>query len=138
MKLNHECVRDTLLYVEKNCIYEDDPLTGNRKIHTRVLYEFTHDNKLSSYDEDDIHYTIAQLLIDDMLIGSMSPNGFNFTHCEIKSLSPKGHKFLDTIRDDSIWKKTKEHVSKLLSSTSISTMSQVASKIAMTVLTKQL
>lgn len=139
MKLNHECVRDVLLYVEKNCIYEDDSLTGDRKIHTRVIYEVIHDQNLSStYSEDDIIYTVVQLFLDNMLIGSLSPFGFNFNYCEIESLSPKGHEFLDTIRDDSIWKKTKEHIGKIVSSTSIPIISQVASKIAISVLTKQL
>ena len=140
MKLNHECIRDVLLYIENHCIYEEND-RGYTNMHLVTNLELFNDEYLSSnYDEDTVQYTVAQLFLDNMIIGKYRTNStiFHMNDCDIESLSPKGHEFLDTIRDDNIWKKTKEHVSKLLSSASISTISQVASKIAISVLTKQL
>jgi hypothetical protein len=130
MKLNHDCIRDVIIYIEDNCIYEDDS-RGNRSIHSRTIYEITHDKKLSSlYTEDEITYTVVQLFLDNMVIGRLTPFGFNFTWCEVTALSPKGHEFLDNIKDDTVWKKAKKFVGEHLTSTSFSIIANVASKLA--------
>lgn len=130
MKLNNDCVRDVMLYIEENCIYEDDD-RGNRRIGTRTIYQFTHDEGLSSlYTEDEITYTVVQLFLDDMVVGSLTPFGFNFNWCDVTALSPKGHEFLDNIKDDTIWKKAKNFVGEHLTSTSFSIIANVASKFA--------
>lgn len=130
MKLNHDCIRDVMIYIEENCIYEDDD-RGNRSIHSRVFYEITHDKKLSSrYTEDEIRYVIAQLYFEDMVIATMTPETLNFRQVEVDSLSFKGHEFLDNIKDDTVWKKAKKFVGDHLTSTSFSIIANVASKIA--------
>ena len=130
MKLNHDCIRDVMIYIEENCIYEDDD-RGNRSIHSRVFYEITHDEKLSSqYTEDEIRYVIAQLYFEDMVIATMTPETLNFRQVEVDSLSFKGHEFLDNIKDDTVWKKAKKFVGDHLTSTSFSIIANVASKMA--------
>ena len=130
MKLNHDCIRDVMIYIEENCIYEDDD-RGNRSIHSRVFYEITHDEKLSSqYTEDEIRYVVAQLYFEDMVIATMTPETLNFRQVEVDSLSFKGHEFLDNIKDDTVWKKAKKFVVDHLTSTSFSIIANVASKIA--------
>ena len=87
MKLNHDCIRDVMIYIEENCIYEDDD-RGNRSIHSRVFYEITHDEKLSSrYTEDEIRYVVAQLYFEDMVIATMTPETLNFRRFNVDSLS---------------------------------------------------
>ena len=121
MKLNHDCIRDVMIYIENNCIYEDDS-RGNRSIHSRVFYEIIHDEKLSSrYTEDEIRYVVAQLL--------------NFIRFNVDSLSFKGHEFLDNIKDDTIWKKTKKFVGERLNSASLAIIGNVAGKLALEALT---
>lgn len=135
MKLNHDCIRDVMIYIEENCIYEDDD-RGNRSIHSRVFYEITHDEKLSSqYTEDEIRYVVAQLYFEDMVIATMTPETLNFRQVEVDSLSFKGHEFLDNIKDDTVWKKAKKFVGDHLTSTSFSIIANVASKIAIEALT---
>lgn len=130
MKLNHDCIRDVMIYIEGNCIYEDDD-HGNRSIHSRVFYEITHDEKLSSrYTEDEIRYVVAQLYFEDMVIATMTPETLNFRRFNVDSLSFKGHEFLDNIKDDTIWKKAKKFVGERLTSTSFSIIANVASKLA--------
>lgn len=129
MKLNHDCIRDVMIYIEDNCIYEDDD-RGNRSIHSRVFYEITHDEKLSSrYTEDEIRYVVAQLYFEDMVIARMTPETLNFMRFEVDCLSFKGHEFLDNIKDDTIWKKTKKFIGERLSSTSFTIIANVASKL---------
>lgn len=136
MKLNHDCIRDVMIYIEENCIYEDDD-RGNRSIHSRVFYEITHDEKLSSqYTEDEIRYVIAQLYFEDMVIATMTPETLNFRQVEVDSLSFKGHEFLDNIKDDTIWKKAKNFVGEHLTSTSFSIIANVASKLAIEALAR--
>ncbi|MFQ7657004.1 MAG: DUF2513 domain-containing protein [Anaerostipes hadrus] len=130
MKLNHDCIRDVMIYIENNCIYEDDS-RGNRSIHSRVFYEIIHDEKLSSrYTEDEIRYVVAQLYFEDMVIATMTPETLNFRQFDVDSLSFKGHEFLDNIKDDTIWKKTKKFVGERLNSASLAIIANVASKIA--------
>lgn len=124
-----------MIYIENNCIYEDDS-RGNRSIHSRVFYEITHDEKLSSrYTEDEIRYVVAQLYFEDMVIARMTPETLNFRRFEVDSLSFKGHEFLDNIKDDTIWKKTKKFVGERLNSASLAIIGNVAGKLALEALT---
>lgn len=135
MKLNHDCIRDVMIYIENNCIYEDDS-RGNRSIHSRVFYEIIHDEKLSSrYTEDEIRYVVAQLYFEDMIIATMTPETLNFRQFDVDSLSFKGHEFLDNIKDDTIWKKTKKFVGERLNSASLAIIGNVAGKLALEALT---
>lgn len=135
MKLNHDCIRDVMIYIENNCIYEDDS-RGNRSIHSRVFYEIIHDEKLSSrYTEDEIRYVVAQLYFEDMVIAIMTPETLNFRQFDVDSLSFKGHEFLDNIKDDTIWKKTKKFVGERLNSASLAIIGNVAGKLALEALT---
>ncbi|NSG72326.1 DUF2513 domain-containing protein [Anaerostipes hadrus] len=135
MKLNHDCIRDVMIYIENNCIYEDDS-RGNRSIHSRVFYEIIHDEKLSSrYTEDEIRYVVAQLYFEDMVIATMTPETLNFRQFDVDSLSFKGHEFLDNIKDDTIWKKTKKFVGERLNSASLAIIGNVAGKLALEALT---
>ena len=135
MKLNHDCIIDVMIYIENNCIYEDDS-RGNRSIHSRVFYEIIHDEKLSSrYTEDEIRYVVAQLYFEDMVIATMTPETLNFRQFDVDSLSFKGHEFLDNIKDDTIWKKTKKFVGERLNSASLAIIGNVAGKLALEALT---
>ena len=72
-------------------------------------------------EEDEIRYVVAQLL--------------NFIRFNVDSLSFKGHEFLDNIKDDTIWKKTKKFVGERLNSASLAIIGNVAGKLALEALT---
>lgn len=137
MRLNHDCIRDILLYVEKHCVYEEND-RGYTSMHLVTDNELYADPELSSkYDEDTIIYTIAQLFLDNMIIGKHRDCGtiFHMADCDIEALSPRGHEFLDNIKDDTIWKKTKKFVGERLTNTSFTIIANVASKLALEALT---
>lgn len=110
IKLIKDCVRETLLYIEENQQYDDILEMSNMKSD-----KFSH---------DDICYTCEKLAeagyidIYKDLLGNIS----------IKNITYAGHQFLDNIRDDKVWTKTKSILSKF-ESVSIEIISQTASKV---------
>lgn len=112
MKLIHDCVRDVMLYIEEN-------LQDNRTISTSAIA-----NDLSKYSLEDIKYTCKKLNEARYLEISNSIGG----GIAIISMSYNGHIFLDSIRDDGVWKETKSKVSKI-ASVSLPILQQVAATI---------
>ena len=70
-----------------------------------------------------------------MVIATMTPETLNFRQFDVDSLSFKGHEFLDNIKDDTIWKKTKKFVGERLNSASLAIIGNVAGKLALEALT---
>lgn len=95
MKLNPDCIRDILLLVEQNTSLED-----SLDIESCNL-----PSALSVYSPAEVMYHIKQCELSELLfIGSWYFGG----DCSIRYLSPEGHKFLENIRKDNNWNKTKE------------------------------
>ena len=66
--------------------------------------------------------------------------GFNYKEQHIiyvKSLTYQGHQFLDNIRDDNVWNKSKEILSKF-KSTSINFIANISSQIIANIISNQL
>ncbi|WP_269477791.1 DUF2513 domain-containing protein [Hominibacterium faecale] len=115
MKLNHDCVRDLLLFIEENVTYG--------------TYALANSIELPGYTQDEIVYAAEKLAQADYLDAEVSrflDRGTPDVH--ITSITWEGHKFLDNIRDDGVWKQTKGVLSKL-SSASLSIASNVAAQV---------
>lgn len=121
MKLNNDCVRDFLL----TC--EDVPMDLNPGIDY-----FLEQKRLTKYPSKDIVYSMKQLyearFIDVATIKTPGGPKFNGRFLDI---TWNGHQFLDDIRSDNVWEKTKEKVKSTVGSTSLQVMSSVASSIAL-------
>ena len=117
MKLNHECIRDCLLLLEDN-------LGVTNSIDSKKLI------KALNYDNDEAFYALQKLSEEGFIVGGPTVLyliGGSEKHCApITDITWKGHEYLDTIRDDKIWKKTKSATSSL-KSVSLSVMKDVAS-----------
>ncbi|MBO4815423.1 MAG: DUF2513 domain-containing protein [Clostridia bacterium] len=102
MKLNQDCVRDLLLYLEENLNY-------NNEVRLNQL-------NLKDYSREDLLYT-AQKLIEADYINCVTSRHYtnNLPFILVKSITFKGHEFLDTIRDKTIWENTKSKASKFTS-----------------------
>ena len=117
MRLNPDCVRDILLTVED---YTD---------FTKAI-EYKKDQKqfklLNKYSHNEIVYHISQCnrsgLIDDV---EYFDDG---DYIIIGDLSPKGHEFIENIRQDTVWNGIKS-VAKKIGSTSLSAVVQIASNV---------
>jgi len=117
MKLDRDCVRDFLLYVES---------LGHEQVVTSDDLENI--SALSKYDVETITYTVEKLDEAGYLnvkfmrvLGGGSPFFVN-------SITWDGHHFLDNVRDDGIWKETKKITSKV-ASVSVGILSDVAASV---------
>lgn len=114
MKLNHDCIRDLLLYIEENLNYDDELEINKLQLKSYSLEELLYTTeKLSQAD----YLTYYPLEIDD-----------EYSILLVDSITYKGHQFLDTVRDNQVWDKTKKVLS-FLKSVSIEITSETASKV---------
>ncbi len=124
MKLNPDCIRDVLLYVEENT---------SLKKHVTITEQTSHD-LLNKYTYDEISYHVRQC----ELSGYFERTTHDITgNCSISYLSPVGHQFLSNIRSDSVWHNVKE-VSKKVGSNSLQAISQIASAVITAIIQNQL
>lgn len=126
MKLNKECIRDILLYVEENCQYYEHPQFG-RRMRAVTYHLLCESEEFSKYNKDDIYYTISKLFEGHYVQGYVIPKN-SYSHFEmatIEGLSLVGHDLLDNIRPESVWKETKGVMQKV-GDFSLGVMSQVA------------
>ena len=122
MKLNQDCVRDLLLYLEKNLSYGNDV-----KINNLVL---------KKYSQTDLIYS-TEKLNEAGYLNCMISKGITPPFILVKSITYSGHQFLDNIRDDSIWNKAKS-ILKPLKSVSIEIISQTLSKVIIQYIDQQI
>lgn len=123
MRLNNECVRDLLLAIEENL-----------GINDKVSID---DFELPNYSNDELIYTALKLIEAGFINGDSSNmiDGSIFVY--VSSLTWDGHKFLDNIRDNEVWRKTKSIVSKF-SSVSLGIISNVADQVITALIKQQL
>lgn len=123
MKLNNDCVRDLLLYIEQNVGVED-------YVDIATL-------DLSPYTTEDLIYTSQKLNEAGYINAKISKYVDGDCDVYINSLTWNGHKFLDNIRDDNVWKTTKGVVSKF-SSVSLSVIENIASQVITNIINQQM
>ena len=101
MKLNQDCIRDLLLYLEDNLGYQK----------TLVINDLT----LTPYNKTELMYTADRLIEANYINANIGWNMQSSHVIVVTSISYQGHQFLDTIRDKDIWTKTKSKASKFAS-----------------------
>ena len=121
MKLNHDCIRKLLLYFE-------DTLDCCSELE---LSNFA----LDGFSKEDTLYSIKKLteagFISTQLVDDVTDDIFII----VKEITWEGHKFLDTIRDNQVWRETKNILSRV-SSCSVSFASTVASQVLTNLVTQ--
>ena len=90
MRLNPDCVRDVMLYVEENLEYN-----GSMPMNDIV------NSLYSKYPGVDIIYSVEQLILKEWLIKR------SIDSIIIKDIHPNGHDFLANTRTLSIWEEAK-------------------------------
>ena len=113
MKLNIDCVRDVMIYLENNL----------------ELVDYVSGEEIElEYSKDDILYSCSKLIeagyIDGRSVSDLSGN----LNIDITGITWNGHQFLDNVRSNKIWKKTKETTLKI-GSASISFLSNISAQI---------
>lgn len=130
MKLNYECMRDTLLYLEENLTVDCDGDLSFGLVFLDDLY-----SELSQYSKEDIYYSVLNLKQAEFL--SCNP-GNDWPVHNINSISYitfKGHEFLSEIRDNDKWKNVKSILGSV-KTFSLSAISAVAEGVTSALIAK--
>lgn len=114
MKLNPECIRDIMLFCEKNT-YIKTCETGNllsASYHVLYASEMRKIPPLNSYDAGELIYHIIQLAESGHLASDFSFDPLNnFKHGDtpkIYYVTPKGHEFIASIEGKQSWARTRK------------------------------
>lgn len=130
MKLNPDCIRDILLYLEENLTIETKSGTF-KDIDLRDLNNVF----ISQYSEEDIWYTVYNLKEIRFIEGKFGNAGeHQMMWSNITNITWNGHQFLNTIRPKTVWDATKQGASKL-GLMSIHALSTIAMSVANAVIT---
>lgn len=137
MKLNPDCVRDVLLYLEKNLSYSkerDDLLEHTSITMHKIAEDLSYQN---GYEIDEVNYSVEKLLEVRFIIPETEVRGHNngILYCPISDISWNGHQFLNNIRQQTIWDATKVGAKKI-GATSITAFSMIAMEIIKAIVTK--
>ena len=127
MRLNLDCIRDILLYVE-------EVATPRQPVFFDSDGEFQVDSALCKYSLEEVQYHLNQCNLSGFFL---KPN-LDFGGCWIViDLTPKGHEYLGSIRDSSNWKTVKERAAKI-GVTTLNAAFQIANAVITEKITKGL
>lgn len=108
MKLNFDCVRDVLLFIEENHIF--DAVEGSQPLFLNQII-----GPLSiKYSRNDIAYSVKHLYDSNLIdyFDLSSSCGFD---CWVTDIKPAGHDFLVSNRGDTSWNDVNSSSSKAIS-----------------------
>lgn len=128
MRRNPKIFREILLFLEKNT-NGYDVLSFNLGVpNTKIIIS-------NDYSDEEIEYHLRLLEDENYLSGDpKSPSSSctgkpQFRNWHITRLTNSGHDFLDTIRNDEVWKQTLEKISKVGGSAALSIIKTIATEI---------
>lgn len=111
MELNLDCIRDTLLFLEQHLTIDYNGCKFN-SINLKTLTEDIM-IKHTQYTAEDISYTVYNLHQIGFIDGNIkSVAGYQLMFCDIENITWEGHQFLNIIRPETIWIKTKSIILK--------------------------
>ncbi|MGE8037804.1 DUF2513 domain-containing protein [Lysinibacillus sp. NPDC093692] len=99
MKLNFDAMREIMFVIEEQ--------PSNIDVNVVVF-----DARLERFDKNELGYAIEKLIESNLLNGQVGKSKTG-TQLLIHSISLEGHQFIDAIRQDTVWNKTKETASKV-------------------------
>lgn len=122
MKLNPDCIRDILFVVENNATYSND-----------VSEETIFKELDSKYPREEILYHVRQFEHSGLFLKVVH----YFGGFSIQDLSPYGHQFINDIRQDNNWNRTKD-IAKNVGSFSLDVLKDISSQVISTLISNQL
>lgn len=134
MKFSNEAMRDTLLFLEQKIIYKhNDDTFPQESLTTYLIVEDEYFSQLffkHKYTKDELAYTIDKMIEG----GLLNYSGNLSSYYQITDISFEGIQFLETIRPESTWEKTKSLANKVGNHT-LKYIEDTAQKIALTATT---
>ncbi len=124
MKLNPDCIRDILLYVEESTDYHVSCCISPAKLNP----------PLDAYPANVVMYHVEQCIMSNYFSKTSSDLSNTIT---IKGLSPIGHQFIDNVRNDTIWNDVKA-VSSKIGSKSLDALEKIATGVITALIQNQI
>lgn len=118
MKLDLNCIRDTLFVLEENLVLNDD--LDFCTLDVREICEFS---QMKAYSLSEVAYTLIILEEAGFIKTTCVSNLIEYM--DVVRLTYEGHRFLDTIRPTSTWDKIYS-ISEKTGLKSISTIMEIA------------
>lgn len=127
MKLNYDCIRDVLLFLENNLTYTDNKMELE---HKRFNIGAIPSKLESKYDKFDVQYSIEKLAeIEYIRLVNVKHGASGYIlDGYIDDITMYGYDFLEQIREDNIWNATKDIAYKI-GVTSIRMLGTIATTI---------
>ncbi|WP_341784671.1 DUF2513 domain-containing protein [Lactococcus garvieae] len=125
MRLNPDVIRDLLFAVEVRT-------TPDQVADSDYIY-----STLSQYDSDTVQYHVKQAELSGVFTKVEYFYGSAPQPFLILDLSPEGHKFINNIRNDNSWSKTKD-VATSIGNFSFDALKSISSSVAAEFLSRQL
>lgn len=123
MRLNYDCIRDVLLFIEENL-----------PLNSTITLEKININ----YNSNDIAYSILKLNEAGYINAHIvKANGLQILTAIIFDITFIGHQFLDTIRPKDVWEQSKEISSKIGIKT-LDGLTKIASQLITKIITNQI
>ena len=117
MKLNQDLIRDILLTTEEQITYSKILIINRDKEENQKL------NLLAPYTSDETFYHLQQASKSNLIEAT-----FNEDFISVLDLTPKGHSYLENIRNDNNWIKIKS-IANNLGTKSLDAMIQISSNV---------
>lgn len=115
MELDIRCVRDILLYLERHTnVHYDEQERKYKTTPVGTAEMLENITEISDCTPDALVYTILQLHRGGMIYLNEPPGpGEPFYNLSVIDLTWQGREFLNTIKGETVWEKTKERAGKL-------------------------
>ena len=123
MKLNHDCIRDLLLVLERSLIIDDQG-----KTHFLKLEDVACIDSMKLYSRADIIYCSLRLAEADLINISYSYAGAEIYYMFYNYITFEGHQYLDSIRDKTVWGIVKEKLKSIGGAASFKLIMAIAEK----------
>lgn len=132
MKLNYNCVRDTLFPCEKSLTLNDDLLWECLTLNDfKSLFEKPN----GKYSKQEVAYTLFMLDEAGYIVCSYLNSDNCLSELCVSRLTYAGHEFIDTIRSDSIWSKITSFIT-AVGSASLPVIQDLGSQFLLETLTR--
>lgn len=128
MKLNADCIRDLLLFLETQPFYKTADLGS---VTSEPVFLSQAAQALPEYPVDELYYTLLVLGDGGYLQMEIEAEGNNEISCCVYFITYRGHELLNSIRDSNQWATVKKCLS-AVRNYSLSAIQAVASGITET------
>lgn len=125
MYLNYDCLRDVLLSLERNLAFVRDDF--GLAFPDYSFQDLMSDPDVGCYGEEDVFYAVHNLVQAEYITASIGYDIGMTDYCSISDITYKGHMFLRSISDVTVWSAVKKRFGPALQA-SLPVLQQVASQ----------